>query len=149
MQPVYITGHSRPVRKVLHNQDGDLLFSCSDDGTVCMFSTQQCERIGVFEIKEACRSIDVTKDSKLLIAAATTIGFHVFNVENGQLLKTVAVPGLQAKHVSMSYSDKEILILYDENKRSFIRIYSTKDVMADKSDKDVKPLQEIACSNDF
>jgi translation initiation factor 3 subunit I len=114
-----------------------------------MFSTQQCERIGVFEIKEACRSIDVTKDSKLLIAAATTIGFHVFNVENGQLLKTVAVPGLQAKHVSMSYSDKEILILYDENKRSFIRIYSTKDVMADKSDKDVKPLQEIACSNDF
>ena len=149
MQPVYITGHSRPVRKVMHNHDGDLLFSCSDDGTVCMFSTLQCERIGVFEIKQACRSIDVSKDSKLLIACATTIGFHVFNIENGQMMKTVAVPGLQAKHVSLSYSDKEILVLYDESKRSYIRIYSMKDVMAEKSDKDVKPSQEIACSTDY
>jgi hypothetical protein len=85
----------------------------------------------------------------LLIAAATTIGFHVFSIETGVLLKTVVVPGLQAKHVAVSYSDKEILILYDESKRSYIRIYNTKDVMADKADKDVKPVQEIACSSDY
>lgn len=64
-------------------------------------------------------------------------------------MKTVVVPGLQAKHVAVSYSDKEILILYDESKRSYIRIYNTKDVMADKADKDVKPVQEIACSSDY
>jgi WD40 repeat protein len=39
MQPVYLTGHSRPVNQVLHNQDGDLLFTCSDDGTVCVYET--------------------------------------------------------------------------------------------------------------
>jgi translation initiation factor 3 subunit I len=39
MQPVYLAGHSRPVRKVQYNYDGDLLFTCSDDGTVCMYNT--------------------------------------------------------------------------------------------------------------
>merc|ERR1712166_185529 len=94
MQPVYITGHSRPVRQVLHNHDGDLLFSCSDDGTVCMFNTKQCERIGVFDTKEACRSIDITKDSKYLIASPTTIGFQVYTVADGKMIRQVQVPGL-------------------------------------------------------
>ena len=49
----------------------------------------------------------------------------------------------------MSYSDKEILCLYDENKKSFVRIYETKAVMAEKADKDVKPIIEIACPVDF
>jgi len=114
-----------------------------------MFNTQQCERIGVFEIKEACRSIDISKDSKLLIASATTIGFHVFRVSDGTLLKTVAVPGLQTKQVLLSYSDKEIIVLYDDNKRSYIRIYEMKSVMAEKADRDVKCVQEIAGSTDF
>jgi len=39
MQPIYLTGHSRPVRKVMFNYDGDLLFTCSDDGKVCMYNT--------------------------------------------------------------------------------------------------------------
>ena len=64
MEPIYLTGHSRPVRKVVHNLDGDLLFTCSDDGTVCMYDTFQCIRTGLFDVKEACRSIDITKDSK-------------------------------------------------------------------------------------
>lgn len=46
MQPYYMPGHSRPVRKVIHNQDGDLLFSCSDDGKVAMYDTFQCVRTG-------------------------------------------------------------------------------------------------------
>ena len=49
MQPVYLSGHSRPVKKVMFNVDGDLLFTCSDDSTVCMYNTTKLlERIGVF-----------------------------------------------------------------------------------------------------
>ena len=72
MQPIYLTGHSRPVRKVLFNFDGDLLFTCSDDGKVCMYNTFDCTRIGVFNIKESCKDIDVSKDSKYLLTAMTT-----------------------------------------------------------------------------
>jgi len=150
MQPVYITGHSRPVRQVLHNHDGDLLFSCSDDHTVCMFTTPQCERIGVFDTKEACVSIDITKDSKHLIACPTTIGFQIYCVNDGKLLKTVNVPGLQAEKVYLSYSDKEIAVQYYANKQSFIRIYSFSRVMDPAwSDKEITETCQISCNPDF
>ena len=116
MQPVYLTGHSRPVHKVIHNLEGDLLFSCSDDGTVCMYETSQLARIGVFNIKEACCSIDLTKDSKWLIAAATTVGFHVYDVSSGRLKASVDVPGLMSKQVSLSFGDNIVMCLYDKEK---------------------------------
>jgi WD40 repeat protein len=83
MQPIYLTGHSRPVKKVMYNYDGDLLFTCSDDGKICMYNTYECSRVGVFNTKEACKSIDVSKDSKYVIAAATTFGVHIFSVLDG------------------------------------------------------------------
>jgi len=94
MQPIYLTGNSRPVRQVLHNYDGDLLFTCSDDGKVCMYNTFKCERVGLFDLKEACRSIDLTKDSKYLLATATTFGFHIYQVADGKTIAKVPVPGL-------------------------------------------------------
>jgi len=106
MQPVYLTGHSRPVNQVKHNHDGDLLFTCSDDGTVCMYETFQLIRIGVFKINEACRSIDLTKNSKYLLAAATTVGFQIYDVKSGQRLKEVNVPGVNSKMVALAYGDK-------------------------------------------
>jgi WD40 repeat protein len=95
MQPIYLAGHSRPVRKVLYNYDGDLLFTCSDDGTVCMYKTYDCQRIGIFTVKEAVKSFDVTKDSKYLIAVATTFGACIYNVSTGALINKVKVPGIR------------------------------------------------------
>ena len=92
MQPYYMPGHSRPVRKVLHNQDGDLLFSCSDDGKVAMYDTYQCVRTGQFDVQSACTSIDVTKDSKYVLATSVE-GVQIFNVKNGERVATMLVPG--------------------------------------------------------
>lgn len=125
MQPVYLTGHSRPVNQVKHNHDGDLLFTCSDDGTVCMYETFQLIRIGVFHIKEACRSIDLTKDSKYLLAAATTVGFQIYDVKTGQRLKEVNVPGVNSKMVALAYGDKQVMVLFQDSEQlSNIRIYN-------------------------
>ena len=79
---------------MLHNYDGDLLFTCSDDGTVCMYDTFQCVRSGIFEVKRACKSIDVTKDSQYLLAAAVDYGVYIYNVKDGSLVAKVAVPGI-------------------------------------------------------
>ena len=84
------------MRQVLHNFDGDLLFTCSDDGTVCMYDTFQCVRSGIFEVKSACKSIDVTKDSQYLLAAAVDYGVYIYNVKDGSLVTKVGVPGIQA-----------------------------------------------------
>jgi len=114
MQPTYMTGHSRPVRKVMHNIDGDLLFTCSDDGSACMYDTKLCVRTGVFEIKEACKSIDVTKDSKYLFAAAITFGIYIFKIEDGSKMATLEVNSIMNKQVELDYSDKEFFVLSDE-----------------------------------
>ena len=97
MQPIYLTGHSRPVLKVQYNFDGDLLFTCSDDKTVCMYNTTMLERIGVFQIQDSCKSIDVTKDSKYLLATATTTGVKIFDTRNGDMLAEIPVPGIMCK----------------------------------------------------
>ena len=92
MQPFYMPGHSRPVRQVIHNQDGDLLFSCSDDGKVAMYDTFQCVRTGQFDVQSACTSISVTKDSKYLLATSVE-GIFVFNVADGSTAARMIVPG--------------------------------------------------------
>ena len=116
MQPIYLTGHSRPVRKVMFNHDGDLLFTCSDDGTVCMYKSYDCTRVGVFKIKEAVKSMDVSKDSKYLLAVGTTFGCVIYNVFNGEELKRVKIPAtssIMTKYIEYAYGDKEFLIVYD------------------------------------
>lgn len=76
----------------MYNFDGDLLFTCSDDGKVCMYNSYDCARIGVFYVREAIKSIDVTKDSKYLLAAGTTFGFCIFNTSNGEEIIRTAIP---------------------------------------------------------
>lgn len=92
MQPIYLTGHSRPVRKVMFNYDGDMLFTCSDDGNVCMYNTYDCARVGVFSVKEAVKSCDVSKDTKYVLAGATTFGYCIFDATNGALLSRFQIP---------------------------------------------------------
>ncbi len=131
MQPIYLTGHSRPVRKVMYNYDGDMLFTCSDDGKVCMYNTFDCTRVGVFNVKEAVKSVDVSKDTKYVIAAATTFGYCIFNAMNGELLKRFEIPvqNIQTKHIEFSLGDQSILIVYDHAKKSYIRIQDFKSAL--------------------
>lgn len=113
MQPIYLAGHSRPVRKVLFNFDGDLFFTCSDDGKVCMYNTYDCSRIGIFNVNEACKSIDLSKDSKWLLASATTYGVYIYSIIDGELKSKVKVKGMQTKYCEFAFGDKQFLAVYD------------------------------------
>lgn len=132
MQPIYLTGHFRPVLKVQFNYDGDLLFTCSDDQTVCMYKTYLLERVGCFQIADSCKSIDVTKDSKLLLAAATTKGIKIFDTSNGDQKAMLKIPGsvVKVKQVELSFSDKYFGVVYENLGESFLKIYDLKQVMA-------------------
>jgi len=114
----------------MFNYDGDLLFTCSDDKTVCMYNTHMLERVGLFQINDSCKSIDVTKDSKLLIATATTKGAKLFDCTNGDLLAEIEVPGIVAKQVQLSLSDKQFIVVFDDrNRQTTMRIYNVKDAL--------------------
>jgi WD40 repeat protein len=102
-------------------------------------------RIGVFQIGQACRGIDLTKDSKYLIAAATTDGIHIYEVSTGKKLSTIQVPGVNTKMVALNYGDNQVLCLYDYEKRSYIRIYNIEDCLASNTPNHVL---EIAATGD-
>lgn len=47
MNGIYVLrGHERPVRMVKYNHDGDLLFSCSDDGYIAVYKAANGDLIG-------------------------------------------------------------------------------------------------------
>lgn len=150
MQPVFLTGHQRPVRQVLHNFDGDLLFTCSDDSTVNMYDTTQCVRTGIFEVKSACKSIDVTKDSKYVLATAVDVGVIIFNVKDGSIAARVEVPGIQANQVAIAFGDKQFLVLYQEQKKSYIRVFDLANCIKSHEDGNTpKVIATIPGSTDF
>ena len=64
---IAINSHTRPVNVVKLNHDGDLLFSASNDKLVGMYYSCSGERIGTFGCLSAVKSIDVTRDSSLLL----------------------------------------------------------------------------------
>jgi translation initiation factor 3 subunit I len=142
-------GHSRPVRQVKHNFDGDLLFSCSDDSLICMYDTFQCARTGTFTNDSACLSFDVTTDSKYLIGASTVTGANIFDVKTGKKLAKVEVPGNFSYHVSLAYGDKQFFVMYRKDKIIYLRLFDVANCLKAAETGDTpKVVKEIKCRPD-
>jgi translation initiation factor 3 subunit I len=69
----------------------------------------------------------VTKDSKYLIAAAVTIGFQIYEVATGKRICSIQVPGVNSKFVALDYGEKQIMSLFESEKKSYIRIFNFKE----------------------
>jgi translation initiation factor 3 subunit I len=81
MRPLIISGHDRPVTQLLYNVDGDLFFSSSDGGSILVYWTFPFELTGSIKIKTAVKTIDVTRDAKLILHAGLHVGMN--DVETG------------------------------------------------------------------
>ena len=148
MQPIWLMGHTRPVRQVLHNYDGDLLFTCSDDSKVCMYDTYQCTRSGTFNTGSACNSIDLTKDSKYLLAAAAVTGVCIFNVATGEKVAEIEVPGNLAVTTKLAFGDKLFFCMYKHEKYSVIRVYELAEALKCGTTDTPKHVKEIRSFSD-
>ena len=66
-----------------------------------------------------------------MVATATTVGVKIFDVQNGDQLAEITVPGNYCKKVELSYSDKYFAVIFtDAQKDSAMRIYNLKDCIA-------------------
>ena len=122
-----------------------MLFTCSDDASVIAYHTSDCHRLRVFQIGDACKSIDLTKDAKVLVASSTTNGLIFFDVESGKKIGTVKVPSIQTKYVEFSFSDKQVLVVSEDRGKSTVRIYSTEQCIPGSLDtgNEVEPITEF------
>ena len=84
-----LRGHERPVRMVKFNADGDLLFTCSDDGYVVVWRSSNAEMIGKIKCNSAVKSIDISSDSQYLITAEVAAGFGIYNPLDVTLYKLI------------------------------------------------------------
>lgn len=148
MQPTWLIGHSRPVRQVLHNYDGDLLFTCSDDSKICVYNTFQCQRTGVFNNESACYSLDVTKDSKYCLATAAVTGVNIFNVATGEKVKEVKVDGNQSLCTKLAFGDKMFFCMFKYERICYIRVFDLDNVLKCKDDEKPKVIKEFKSAGD-
>lgn len=74
-----LRGHERPVRIVKFNADGDLLFTCSDDGNVAIWQAATAKLVGKIQCKSAVKYIDISSDTKYLLTAEVAAGFGVYD----------------------------------------------------------------------
>ena len=111
-------------------------------------------RTGQFDVQSACNSIDVTKDSKYVLATSES-GIIVFNIKDGTKAAEFTIPGYRKVQVALAFGDTKFLVLYMERKTTLIRIYDMSSVIAGgtsentpKVVKEISPIsnQEFTCA---
>ena len=105
-------------------------------------------------MQSACNSIDVSSDSKYVLATSES-GIIVFNIKDGTKAAEFTIPGYRKMQVALAYGDSKFLVLYMERKTTLIRIYDLNTVVAGgttentpKVLKEISPIsnQEFTCA---
>uniref|UniRef100_A0A1I8AZ02 Serine-threonine kinase receptor-associated protein n=1 Tax=Meloidogyne hapla TaxID=6305 RepID=A0A1I8AZ02_MELHA len=104
MKPLSLKGHGRPITRVRVNQEGDILFSSGKDKHICVWYTENGERIGTYEGHTGVVwDVDVSWDTKTLVSASGDQHMMVWDVETGVQLNDSEV-GSVVRSIGLSYS---------------------------------------------
>jgi len=145
MKPIILQGHSRPIKDIKFNKDGDLIFTASNDRSVTLWAAETGERIGTFDHLAAINNITLTQDSKILISGDNTGISYFWEVNTGKLLKKIETePKYNVRSTDLSYGDKMLSVSFGgrvKDSESFIYVYSLDDILRADTDKDCTILQ--------
>jgi len=84
MRPLLLQGHERPLTQIKYNRDGDLLFSCSKDKTICVWYADNGERLGTYDGHQgSVWTCDVNWDSSKLATGGADFSVRLWDVETG------------------------------------------------------------------
>jgi len=151
MKPIVLKGHTKPVKDLMFNKDGDFLFSASNDRYVTLWASETGERIGTYYHNAAVYNMSITLDSKILVTGDSTGGCYFWEVNTGALLKKIAVDvTFSIKSVELSYGDEFLAMTYGgrtKDSKSYIDFFKLNDILGAKEDKDkiisVSPFKKI------
>ena len=152
MKPIILQGHSRPIKDIKFNKDGDLIFTASSDRLITLWAAETGERIGTFDHSAAINNITLTQDSKYLISGDNTGISYFWEINTGKLLKKIETePYYSVRSCDLSYGDQLLSVSFGGRNRdseSYINVYSLDDILKADVDKDLNikklnPLKEI------
>ena len=89
-------------------------------------------------MSSACTSIDVTKDSKYLLATSVD-GVIIFNISDGTKAAMIHVPGNRKLQIQLSYGDKQFFLIYMDKKNTYLAIYDFNTVLNSGTSQDNTP----------
>lgn len=151
MKPIILQGHSRPIKDIKFNRDGDLIFTASSDRLITLWAAETGERIGTFDHSAAINNITLTEDSKILISGDNTGISYFWEVNTGKLLKKIETDATYSvRSCDLSYGDKMLSVSFCgrvKDADSFLYVYGVDDILS-KSERDLdfrklQPLRQI------
>jgi translation initiation factor 3 subunit I len=138
MKPIILQGHSRPIRDIKFNREGDLLFTGSNDRYVTLWGAETGERIGTYYHSAAVISMGLTLDSRMLISGDATGGLYFWEVNSGNLLRKIEKEStMSVRQLDLSYGDQKVCFAYGGRTRdalSCVDVYSIKDLFSAKTE---------------
>jgi len=116
--------------QVRFNYDGDLFFSASRGKTAASWFTADGRRFGTYEHNGAVYSLDVTRDSALLVTGAADNKVRMWDVRTGDELQEITYRS-PVRWVEFGYGDKVLLVVTDAvmGEASGLFIYRIPDVV--------------------
>jgi translation initiation factor 3 subunit I len=153
MKPIVLQGHSRPIRDIKFNKEGDFVFTGSADRLINVWTSETGERIGTFVQKAAVSNMCVTVDSKYLISGDTTGNIFIWDIYQGQKIKEFeGNPTVSVRNIDLSYGDENVSFVISgrqKDSKSIIQTYKLKDLltMSDTSKLDKALINNIESNN--
>jgi translation initiation factor 3 subunit I len=150
MKPIILQGHSRPIKDLKFNKDGDFLFSASNDRFITLWASETGERIGTFQHSAAVNTMSITNDSKILISGDNTGGCYFWEINTGALLKKIDMDLVNVRGAELSYGNEKVSITYSakiKEGKSQIDVYNLADILSASTDNKsiITGLEPVKC----
>jgi len=133
MKPLNLQGHSRPIKKVLFSDNGEMLFTGSADRSIISWFTSSGEKFKTYAHSAAVNTMTLSSsENSYLISGDFTGCTYIWEVKSGILLKKIEHdPCLSVR--SLDLMDLSLLsVVYagrTQLAQSFINIYKFDELM--------------------
>jgi len=87
MRPIALKGHDRPITAVKFNADGDVVLTASKGTLICLWRTDNGERIGTYNGHTgAVWSVDIDRKSKYMLSGSGDFSARLWDARTGTQL---------------------------------------------------------------
>lgn len=121
-------GHSRPVKKMKFNRDGDMFFTCSDDKLMIAWDLE-ANKMGVYQGTGACKSLAVSYNTEFIAGAFSTEGVEIFDAQTGKSLRKIIFVNMRCNNVEFNLGDTELVVTLVGALKSFVNTYDFKSLL--------------------
>jgi translation initiation factor 3 subunit I len=133
MKPLLLQGHSRPIRYVKFNDNGDVLYTASADRTIMSWNSLTGEKLKVYNHSAAVNTLVLTTDGQFLISGDNTGTIYIWEIKTGQINRKVENANLQSvRSLDLGANDSLLMVVYAAMRKggeSSITIYKLTDLI--------------------